>query len=312
MRSVKIDRKASQPRPKNGRGSARASRASKPAPQRPFGKRKQPGRIARAWASVTGWIAFRKPMLTVTFILILLAFVAALFVGGYVGRTVNAIDNATAAAIDGAGFSIAEVHLSGNSRTPAESIVAALGFKPGQPIFTADIQAARARLRQLPWVAEADVRRRYPDDISVRVMEKLPFALWQANDGKLWVVERDGGLITTDGIEQFKNMPLLVGGGGAAASDIVDAVQLHRATAARVRAYQRVSERRWNLILDDGVVVKLPEANWTRELETLEHLIIDKGILERDVIEIDLRSPTQIFFGLKSGEKKSQTRENGA
>ena len=57
----------------------------------------------------------------------------------------------------------------------------------------------------------------------------------------------------------------------------------HRAIAARIAAYQRVSQRRWNLILDDGVVVKLPETGWQKQLDALEHLIIDKGILERDV-----------------------------
>jgi cell division protein FtsQ len=79
-----------------------------------------------------------------------------------------------------------------------------------------------------------------------------------------------------------------------------------------VKAYERVGERRWNLILDDGVIVKLPETNWTKELDALEHLIIDKGILERDVSEIDLRSPAQYFFVLKSGEKKNEPRGNAA
>ena len=49
---------------------------------------------------------------------------------------------------------------------------------------------------------------------------------------------------------------------------------------------------------------KLPETGWQKELDALEHLIIDDGILERDVTEIDLRSPTHYFFLLKSGEKK--------
>jgi len=89
-------------------------------------------------------------------------------------------------------------------------------------------------------------------------------------------------------------------------------VAAHRAISARIKAYQRVGERRWNLILDDAVVVKLPEANWQQELDALEHLIIDEGILERDVSEIDLRSPTQYFFVLKSGEKKNEPRGNPA
>ena len=311
MRSVKIDRKATQPRPRKGRGSARATRAA-PAQQQPFGRRKQPNAIQRAWRRVTGFIAFRRPMLTLAAVLVGLAFIGALFVGGYVGRAFHAIDTATAATIDDAGFGISQVHITGNGRTPGEQIVAALGFQPGQSIFGADIATARLKLKKLDWVADADVRRRYPDDISVRIVEKLPFALWQADDGKLWVVERDGGLITTDGIEQFRGLSLLAGAGGSAASDIVDAVSQHRAISARVRAYQRVSERRWNLILDDGVVVKLPELNWPKELDALEHLIIDKGILERDVVEIDLRSPTQYFFVLKSGEKKNETRGSSA
>ena len=44
---------------------------------------------------------------------------------------------------------------------------------------------------------------------------------------------------------------------------------------------------------------KLPETGWQKELDALEHLIVDKGILERDVTEIDLRSPTHYFFVLQ-------------
>jgi cell division protein FtsQ len=251
-------------------------------------------------------------MFTLTASFMVLVFIAALFIGGTVGRTIHTINTGIAAVIDDSGFGIAEVHLTGNVRTPTESIMAALDLHKGQPIFGADIHAARARVMRLPWVADAEVRRRYPNDVSVRIIEKLPYALWQSPDGKVWIVERDGGLITTDGIENFRKLPTLFGTGGAGAADIVEAVATHRAVFARIKAYERVGERRWNLILDDGVVVQLPEANWARELDALEHLIIDKGILERDVSVIDLRSPTQYFFLLKSGEKTNEPRGNGA
>ncbi len=312
MRSVKIDRKAAQPRPKSGRGSARAARAA--APAKPFGRRKTPSTniFARGFRAATAWLAFRRPMLTLTAALMAFVLVAGLFAGGYFGRGIRAANAAVAAVLDDAGFGISQVHLAGNSRTPTESIMAALGFELGQPIFGADVHAARERLLRLAWVSDAEVRRRYPDDISVRIIEKLPYALWQAPDGKVWVVERNGGLITTDGVSSFRRLPTLLGAGGAAASDIVEAVATHRAIAARLKAYERVSQRRWNLILDDGVIVKLPETNWTRELDALDYLIIDKGILERDLGEIDLRSPTQYFFVLRNGEKKNEPRGNQA
>jgi len=313
MRSVKIDRKASQPRgSRKGRGSARASR---PQPSgKPFGKRKPLATniVARTFRTVRAWFALHRLMFTLTAIFMAFVLVAALFIGGTVGRTVHAVNNGVAAIINDAGFGIAEVHLAGNKRTPTESIMAALNLHKGQPIFGANVHAARARVMQLSWVSDAEVRRRYPNDVSVRIIEKLPYALWQAPDGQVWVVERDGGLITTDGIQEFRRLPVLLGAGAAAAADIVEGVAAHRAISARVRAYQRVGERRWNLILDDGVIVQLPESNWGKELDALEHLIIDKGILERDVSQIDLRSPTQYFFVLKSGEKTNEPRGNGA
>ena len=60
--------------------------------------------------------------------------------------------------------------------------------------------------------ASADVQRRYPDDISVRIVEKLPFALWQSPDG-IAVVERSGKVITTQNVEAFSRLPKLVGTG---------------------------------------------------------------------------------------------------
>ena len=74
---------------------------------------------------------------------------------------------------------------------------------------------------------------------------------------------------------------------------------------------ERVSLRRWNLILDDGIVVELPEEGWAGQLGVLEHLIVDKGVLERDIMEIDLRARDNYFFVLR-GQKRESVRGNQA
>ena len=123
------------------------------------------------------------------------------------------------------------------------------------------------------------------------------------------VVERSGGHHRARHRKILHKLPKLIGPGAPeSAADLVDAVLSHRAISARIAAYERVSGRRWNLLLNDGVTVKLPENNWQTELDALEHLIVDNSILERDVTEVDLRSPSQYFFVLKSGEKKDVER----
>ncbi|MBU6296733.1 MAG: FtsQ-type POTRA domain-containing protein [Alphaproteobacteria bacterium] len=306
MRSVRQARKPRDGRGKQGRSSARG--VARGAAQQPFGRRKslRGNPISRALRAVHAFLDLRRPMLIMTLVIVLLTALAGLFASGVVGRTVHR----TAAGFDtllaDAGFGVSQVHLSGNLRTPQVTVVAALGFTPGQSIFSVDLPAARARLMALPWVAEAGVKRRYPDDIIVRIVEKQPFARWQTPKDS-YVVERSGAVITDKGLDQFRRLPLLLGDGAPQnAAPFIAAVDGHRAIAARVYAYQYQSGRRWNLLLDDGVVAKLPETGWRKQLDTLEHLIVDKGVLERDIVEIDLRSPTQYFFVTKTGEPKEK------
>jgi cell division protein FtsQ len=311
MRSLRKQRSASRGRVKSGRRATNGGRI--PEERLSFGRRKPPRNdiVSRALRSLRERLSFRRPMLLLTLSLIVATALVALFVSGKIARAANSVRDTGTMLVADAGFGIEAVHLSGNRRTPPRMILNALGFEPGQSIFAADVQDARARLMQLDWVADAEVRRRYPDTISVSIVEKLPFARWDSKDG-MFVVERSGRTITPIETTQFARLPFFVGDAPVGGAELVDAIALHRAVSARVKAMERVSQRRWNLILDDGVVVQLPEKNWAKQLDVLEHLIVDKGVLERDLLEIDLRQRDNYFFLLRSGQKQKVTRGDAA
>jgi cell division protein FtsQ len=304
VKSARSSRGSSRTKPtRRGQGQKRA-----PVERVVLGKaRERQGLLARTWAGVAGTGLHRRPIWLLTGILLVGSFVAAIVAGDYVPRAFKSMGEGADALVADAGFGISSVHLAGNVRTQPSQILAALGFEPGQSIFGADIQGARQRLLALDWVADAQVRRQYPDSITVSLVEKLPFALWQTPSG-LFVVERSGRVITRAGDAEFPHLPFLLGEGAPqSGAELVDAIAQHRAVVARIRAMERVSNRRWNLLLDDGVVVELPETGWARQLDELEHLIVDKAVLERDIKEIDLRSPDNLFFQLKNGDKQQQT-----
>ena len=299
---------------RKGRSRAAARQAQRPARDLP---KVQPGAARRGKEKKEGFFARLMPSRTMiafaaagTVLVLLLA----LAVTGVLGRAFHGVRTATDTVSTDAGFSIRAIHITGERRTPAATIAAALDLRENQSIFSADLAAARARLLALDWVASADVVRRYPDSIFVTIVEKRPFAIWQTppdafNVAHLAVVERNGGMITYKDVESFAQLPKLIGAGAPkAAADLVDSVQTHRAISARIVAYEYVSQRRWNLLLKEGVEVKLPEQGWLKEVDALEKLIIDKGILERDIREIDMRSPTYFFFLMRNGEQKNETR----
>jgi cell division protein FtsQ len=69
---------------------------------------------------------------------------------------------------------------------------------------------------------------------------------------------------------------------------------------ARVRAFVRVGDRRWNLRLENGVDVKLPEVGVERALAEIVALDAQYKILSRDIESVDLRLPDRVSVALTS------------
>jgi len=254
----------------------------------------------------------RRPMLALTVVLVALGCLTGLFAGGYVGRFFGTLERPVDTAFAEAGFAIGTIPVAGNERTTREAVYGALQVGTGDSIFAANPSTLRARLLRLPWVSDADVKRQYPATLSVRLVEKRPFALWQ-NGTDVAVIERSGAVITAAGAGSFSRLPLVVGPGAAkAAAPFLDALGKAKAVAARLKAAQRVGERRWDLVLDGGVTVKLPEERWEAQLSELERLIVEKGVLERDIEMIDLRYPDSYVFRLHNGDSRPVLRERHA
>lgn len=313
MRSVSQQRPSERTRGKSSRSPARGiARSPAPTPKRSASKAKG-GFWSEAGAAVLSVFSVRRPMVALTAGVVILTAGAAIVTGGVIDRTVKKTDAAAATLASTAGFAVTEVHLAGNARTKSDDIMAALNLKKGQSIFGVNLQDARARMLSLPWVEDAEIRRHYPHGISVRIVERVPFARWQSPVG-LVVVEKIGQVITGDDIGKFIALPLLLGPGAPEhAQDFVAAVARHRGLIRRVKAYEFQSKRRWNLILDGGVVVKLPETGWDKQLKELDRLIVEEGILEHDIREIDLRQPSFLIVKRRdSGEQRERREETGS
>jgi len=288
-----------------GKASAGSGRGAK-APTRGAAARK--GEAARKKP-----LFLRRPVLGLTLGLVIVVTVIGVFAGGHVAHAIGRAEAAIVAPFTEAGFAVRDVTISGEEHTAREAATSAIAVPKGESIFGVNPDAARARLLMLPWVADAEVRRHFPDTVSVHLIEKRPFALWR-NGKALLAVERSGAIIVkVDEDNPLGRLPLLTGAGAPeAAAPIVDAVAGQKAVQARLAALERIAGRRWDLLLAGGVTVHLPEDGWERQLAELEKLIVEKGVLERDIESIDLRYPDNYVFRLRNGDSRPVPRERRA
>jgi cell division protein FtsQ len=198
-----------------------------------------------------------------------------------------------------AGFSIDDVTVSGRSHADAQQLLAALDIQRGDPIFGFDTEAARSRIEHVDWVQSATVTRLLPDAIRIDIVERKPFAVWQRG-GALSVVDAKGHPITDDNVQAYANLPFIVGFGGAReAEDILTLMaQVQPQLLSRVRAFVRVGDRRWNLRLENGVDVKLPEVGIEKALADIVALDATYKIFSRDIESVDLRLPDRVSVAL--------------
>lgn len=73
--------------------------------------------------------------------------------------------------------------------------------------FTVDLAAMRSELEQMPWIAHAEVRRVWPDQVSIRLEEQLPVARW----GSEALLNNQGQAFAPRELAHYENLPLLSG-----------------------------------------------------------------------------------------------------
>lgn len=207
------------------------------------------------------------------------------------------------------GLKVASVAVTGNHELSLEEVFAAAAMPATASLPFLDIAAVQARLKQVPLIAEASVKKLYPNRLAIDITERTPFALWQM-DGQVSVVSADGTAIDTLRDDRFISLPHVVGqGANKRVKEFVGILLEVPELAGQIRAGTLVGERRWNLKLKNGVDVKLPEEEPAKALARLADVDRDSRLLNKDIIGIDLRMRDQIVVRLS--EEASQARAEG-
>lgn len=196
------------------------------------------------------------------------------------------------------GLKLSDIYLEGRHQTPADQAKQAIDLPPGYPMLAINLADVRHRLENLPWVREAVVERSLPSTLYVRIIEREPMALWQ-HHGKLYLVDQDGTLIRERQAGEYAGLPVIVGEDAPDhAYELFQVLVSEPELARQVAAAVRVSGRRWNIRLENGVEVKLPEEKWVESWHRLGEMHRQKQLLERDIKTVDLRLKDRMFIQL--------------
>ena len=234
---------------------------------------KQP-RLAALWTVVPYALAF-------------LAFVGILFTVNYFKQDIS--NGFTRFLSHNLGLKVDHMYISGIENTDVTKLRSAIEIKKGQPIFSVSTQDIRDQVESLPWVRLAQVQRILPNKISVKIIEHKAIATIKFNDER-WALNSKGELI--DIVDDKFNYLLELSGTNAKdnAASLFSLFTNWTDLLFLVKQAEFVGSRRWNLYLDNGILVMLPEENVRYALRVLQVLNNQQRILSKKKIKIDLRN----------------------
>jgi len=190
-------------------------------------------------------------------------------------------------------FAVKGVEVAGGRAALRAEVRRRLGPLTGVSSLKLDLQDLRRQVGAIGAVAKADILFDPDGILRVRIVERLPVALWRGRETGLSLIDAEGVVIGPVAARaDHPRLPLLLGAG---ARDHVAEARALLATAPdlrpRIRALARVGERRWDILLEGELTVMLPEERPGAALEGMMALHYGEEILERDLAVIDLRVP---------------------
>ena len=207
----------------------------------------------------------------------------------------------TAMAIDGAGPEV------------ADAIRQVLPLDFPMTSFDLDLDALRAAVLKVGAVADATVRVKSGGILEIHITPRIPVALWRQDDG-LHLIDRDGTDMGAVATRADRPDLLLVAGDGAkeALGEAMAIMAAARPIAPHLRGLVRMGDRRWDLVLERGQRIMLPQDNALAALQRVVVMAQTQDLLERDIVAVDMRNPDRPTIRLTGGAAAEMRQINAA
>ncbi len=191
---------------------------------------------------------------------------------------------------------VSEIVVKGASLDVKSEIINNLSFIKGNKVLDVNLEKLQIYINSLPWIYKSSISRNLNGKITINVVEINPYFLWKNDDDKYKVISSDDTLVDIKLNFPLENLITIEQGEKS----------LKNSHNIRFLIYQdldilkeiktlRYNGYRWDIILKDGLVIKLPENNVDKAYKKFLSLNKKYNLMEKDLEYIDVTSVNKLF-----------------
>ena len=156
--------------------------------------------------------------------------------------------------------------------------------------FDLDIKYLHKVLNDIPAVASAAIKVTVSGVLQINISERIPAFIWRKDD-VISVIDEKGEFIrlATSRLD-YPELPLVIGeAANLSIADISSLMEDNQYFLEQVRAFVRVGERRWDLVLDNNLRIMLPQTEFLAAFDRLMLMSQSGSLFSNQLSSIDMR-----------------------
>ncbi|RPG95072.1 MAG: FtsQ-type POTRA domain-containing protein [Candidatus Pelagibacter sp. TMED253] len=166
---------------------------------------------------------------------------------------------------------IQKIKIENNSIVEADKIKKKLSFLYEENLFFLNIKDIKKNLKSETFIESFSIKKIYPNTLKLIIVEKKPIAILQ-NKKKKFYISNKGDFINFKDVEGYNDLPTVFGNGKSFYSLYQD-LQNIRFPLETIKSFYFFESGRWDLVMHDDKVIKLPIKNY---LSSLKNFMLSK------------------------------------
>jgi cell division protein FtsQ len=174
--------------------------------------------------------------------------------------------------------------------------------------FNVDVNEIQEKVAELPWVYSVSVRKKWPNELKIYVVDQTPIALWNGD----FLINQYGKAFQADITRLNIGLPAFFGPEGSediALANFVNLSKLLKFSELSIDELLLTERHSWQLTLNNGVMLNLGRENKIERVQRFMDVypqIIKTKKENQQVDYVDLRYDTGLAVGWKTAEKKQR------
>ena len=189
-------------------------------------------------------------------------------------------------------FPVKEIEIDNYSITKPKKIINELDYLLGKSILFIDKNNINLSIKKFDFIDEFKIKRIYPNTLKFIIEEKEPIAIFIDKKNTFYLTAK-GETITFLDLKRFDNLPYVIGKKDDFANFYLS-LKKSNFEIEQVSSFQYFEVGRWDIVLKNKKVIKLPVENY---LESINNFILLKNYKNFDDYQIfDYRIRDQLIL----------------